>query len=196
MSSDRRRSDQITEHHMKTFVTSKKLILGLALCGLFVMQASATVDYNFSYSDGVNSIRGVLSGTDLGGGQINITSGTETFSGTINGTFSIVQNPISPTPLTLGPYTYDDLLLPASDPVITTYGMLWSANGNFVQLRSGGSAGNYALFYNNNPVYSGPATVSATLVPVPEASTFAVAGVVLLGVVYVGRSYARKTKVA
>jgi len=205
---DCRQTDEKLSTLMKTYNALKKLTLGVTLIGLVAWQASATVTYNFTYSGGTGTAGSVtasgwLSGNVNGNGSVTVTSGSYTGTAGIIGTFSLVSNPNAPTAsLSPGGIVYDDILFPNSDSPSHTYldadGILFASGSHEVGIynNSGGSYGIAESFGSGftNPNSGGTFTLS--LVPVPEASTFAVAGVALLGLVYVGRCYARKLKVA
>lgn len=190
---------------MRTTKAVLAFALAVAVSSLVAFDASATITYNFSFSGGGNVGTGQLTGTDLGGGQISITSGYfNVTAGSIIGVYTLYDaNGASSAVFTspLGAFNVDNQLLTGADPWMNNNGFLFAAGGGTPEVNLwGNSPGNYSLYRGTasgvyDLQYTGAGTFDFT--PVPEASQFAIAGVGLLGLVYVGRcAYQRRKVVA
>jgi hypothetical protein len=83
------------------------------------------------------------------------------------------------------------------NPLVAASGLTFSLNGYFggnVPLGSTLSGLNQDDYWTSGGPHYGAGNFD--FVPVPEAASFAIAGVALLGLVYVGRVYAQRTKLA
>ena len=188
----------------------KKLALGLALTGMFVWQANAIVAYDFTYSDAQgNAANGLLTGTLNIDGSVTVSGGSLTgTAGAFNGVFAYLY----PTPganygnpASVGSFVVDNILYPNA-PLSSTYvnlidqwGLVFNQGGNIYSIWAGSQAGNDGSQfipgeYSIQNGFTGQGTF--TLTAVPEAGSFAVAGIALLGLVYVGRAYMQKLKLA
>ncbi len=196
---------------MTTYNAVKKLALGVALSGLFAWQASANIQYgyvNFSLTGSGEVASGQLFG-EINGGTMEVTSGYfDGTSGPILGNIPIYPNPIMPGIATSpsGMFVYDDLAFPSTIMVDSAGGPLFASGGTEINIWNNGSGSQWgpAGSYGFQEVINGSAAtgyLTGTLsmsqfVPVPEAGLFAVAGVGLLGLVYFGRCYSLKLKLA
>jgi hypothetical protein len=89
---------------------------------------------------------------------------------------------------------YNSAFTPGNNSLITlnTFGGALSYGGNYYNINPSG----FPSTLDINPV-PGPGRYGAgTFAPVPEAASFALAGIALLGLVYAGRAYSQRLKLA
>jgi hypothetical protein len=149
----------------------KKIQLAIMAVALVIaVQARASL-YDITYTDGVNIGHGVI---DVAGGSATSGSFTVTAGVEIGTTWTL-----SPGAGSGGGFQWDNLVFPASDPFLTSNGLLFKIGSDELNLWGNGP-GNYSLWASNGGGYTlssdgGVATITA----VPEASTV-IAGALLL----------------
>lgn len=179
----------------------KKTLSTLALTGLFLapLANAVPITINFNYSDpaGVSAVAN-LTATSLGGGNYLATSGTLTLSGgtgLLNGSYSLV--PGGPTVFYPPGFQVDNVIYPASDPILDSLGLIGFKAGSTYLNIWGNAPGNYSLYtYNTDSggysyAYTfdvGGQTGNSLTVKVPDGG----ATLGLLGVALVGMGWARR----
>jgi hypothetical protein len=154
----------------------------------------------FSYDDGTNTARGLLTADSLGGGSYLVTGGSLTVTGPIAGiasTWTII--PGGPDQFNIPGWFVDNVLFPfgSSGPVLDNAGLALTDGTNFMNIFGGtNGAGFYSigvadpngsvLYWNPGNNGGVPATVSATVVPEP-ATLISAGTAVLLGLGYAWR---------
>ena len=138
---------------MRSLLKWNLVVLALAV-GLTCGTGALADTFSFTYVSGGVTASGTLTGTSIGGGVYDITSGTVTLTGApISGSGSLVLNPNAPG--TYNAYvgggtilTYDNLLFQGSNPPIDSNGLLFDIGGIDVNIWGNGP-GSFTLFEGN-----------------------------------------------
>ena len=148
--------------------------MGMVLTALFAFPSVSRADlYDITFTDpGANNV---------GSGQIDVEGGYA-----VSGYFDVTAGTaigdwvLAPGSGTDGSFRWDNAVDPASDPFLTSGGLLFTSGGNGINLW-GNSLGSYSFYGNvggnyNPQVDFGVATIAA----VPEPINYALAGFVLI----------------
>jgi len=127
-------------------------------------------DIFFTFSLGGNTGYADLTATSLGGGEFLATAGTLVVTGGVDkGSYALIPGGPAPFISPSGYFEADNVLYPASDPVLDQYGLLFGKSGLEINIW-GNSPGNYTFADNTGYSFTGSGTVTAS---VPEASSLA-----------------------
>ena len=141
---------------------------------------------DFTFIIGTNIGYGSLSTTDMSGGIFWATSGTLTVTGGADvGSYTLFAGGPSPTTSPSGAFSFDNLVMPGSNPSLDVYGLLFS-NGSGMEINIWGtSAGNYSFYDHTSGgygvQYNGPGSFTATVVPLPASYTLLLGGLGVIG---------------
>jgi len=101
---------------------------------------------NFSFSIPPETAFGSLNVTDEGGGTWLATSGSLTVTGGSDlGTWTLIPGGPGQTFSPLGSFVYDNVITPAANPALDTYGLLFGTTGKELNVW-GDSANNYSFY--------------------------------------------------
>ena len=165
---------KLTGRHIMRKLSVIALGFAFSAAVLAATSASATT-FLFSYTsnDLSQTASGSLNATLVSPGEYDATSGSITATGpVVTGVGTLIANLSSPNTVNSpsGRFSYDDQLLPASNPVITNGGLLFSIGGSEVNIFSNGPEPGNDSFYNQSYANtSGTFSLSA----VPEPATWA-----------------------
>jgi len=177
------------------------LVLGLMLCGPAAEAAVVVPDepppfgdptggadppFTFTFSIGGNTGYGNLNTDPLTLGQYHATSGTLVVTaGVAAGTYSLLTAGPGQTSSPSGFFVVDNIVIPAADPTLDVYGLLFGASGFEVNIWGNGP-GNYSFYrYNASDNNYDVADTSAgsfelTEVPIPPAALLLGSGLLSL----------------
>jgi len=152
--------------------------------GVAIPATGADPQYFFTFSIGGNIGSALLTTTDLGGGHSLATGGTlDVTAGAAVGTYSLSLGGPAPFISPSGAFQVDNVLTPAADPILDTYGLLFGSGGVEINIW-GNSPGNYSFYSWTGGSYvvstTGPGAVTATAVP--EPTTLLLLGSGLIGI--------------
>ena len=181
----------------------KNLTRTLLLCALLSWFgiASATV-VTFNFGIGSNTGYGWLDLSSQGSGDFLATAGELTVTGSSSGnlavgTFSLVPGGPGVTLLPFNSswaWAYDNVVDPTSNPVVSWYGLLFSANGYDVNIFS--TANSTPGQYSFGVSYNGALVIDdeniAGTFNVPEPTSIALLGLGLIGLGLIGRKQQRQ----
>jgi hypothetical protein len=134
---------------------------------------------DFTFNLGGNVGFGSLATTDEGGGVFFATSGTLTVTlGADIGSYAIVAGGPSQTTSPLGGFSFDNLVMPGSNPSLDVFGLLFSNGSKEINIWGTG-ASSYSFYDATSSgygvQYNGPSTGDffiATVVPVPLPASY------------------------
>jgi len=168
-------------------------IVAVVLWGACAGVASAD-EFSFDYSGPLVMASGTLSGTALGNGSFEITSGEMYVTdGLAAGVYSLRVNPNGQAPAysPSGYFIYDNLLAPEStDGVVTWYGLLFAGAGAEINIFREDAAGPYTFYSHGSSgnvvdygAFSAGWAVPGALpdVPAPGGAALLCVGAVVLG---------------
>ena len=160
-------------------------LVALASVGLLMASSANAADYSFDFvaNDSSYSVSGILSTANVQNAVsgFDVTSITGTVSGFGGGAITaLVTNPGQPYPTNNGAFIYNNVLFPATAPVIDNNGILFQTGASTWNLYSY-SANSYALYSWENGVGEKLGNMSIAAVPEPETYAMMVAGLGLLG---------------
>lgn len=146
--------------------------------------------YFFTFNMGGNAGSALLSTTDLGGGQFLVTGGTlDVTAGADVGIYPVIGGGPALFSSPSGAFVADNLLFPATNPILDGAGGLLFGNGSLeVNLWANGPD-NYSFWSHDgsgyNVEYIGGGAASAS--PTPEPSTLLTLGSGLIGLAGLAR---------
>ena len=150
----------------------KKLLFSMVLLACF-SGGQAYADYTFSFmsSDGNYGLQGQLTTSSNGNGPLTVTGGSLTGNGRLNSGVSYSLLPAGVTYVNTDGggadlFGADNLLLPGSNPVLDSNGMIFrintnNPNGNLAIGIWGNGQNNYSYFQSWSAYVSGTVTLTA-----------------------------------
>lgn len=155
----------------------KKMIF-LVLALVLISWGQASADYSFSFMSygGAYGVNATLLTPSNGNGPLTVSGGTGTGTGSANSgvIYSLSLLPAGNISAFGGDVlTSDNLLTPGSTIVLTNNGLVFKSNSNPIWINIWGNASDYTYFQSGPTSWyanvNGPATLTASPVPIPAA---------------------------
>ena len=173
-----------------------KLMSRLVLCAALILavgQVASADTFTYTYTDGLWSAVGTLTGSETfsGSGIYNISGGDLTLSGGLfDGLYTLKAT-------SFGVFAIDNLLTPGATPMLTSSGLLFGmGSGRELNLWGNSGANDYTLmvwdqaYYTSTGVTDNPGNANGTFGlleinptgdPVPEPASLTLLGTALVG---------------
>ncbi len=160
---------------------------GLVPSGLTLANAGSVVGpdpiFDFAFSIGPDTGFGSLNTVDIGGGAFAAIGGSLTVTGGSDiGSYGLLPGGPGVTISPSGAFAIDNVLYPAKDPYLDSWGLLFGRSGLEINIW-GNSAGDYSFYSYNGSSYTVADTADApfSAKAVPEPSTLLLLAAGLLG---------------